>query len=74
MGNSVISNSDSQETGPATGGNATASGMQFQSHIAAAIAASLIAESPLDSRLGLGDAKARIFRLETEALVDDVLT
>jgi ATPase family associated with various cellular activities (AAA) len=56
-----------------SGGNAAAAGMLFQAQVAASFAASLLAEQSLDHRLGLGAARAKVIRLETEAPVDDVL-
>ena len=50
------------------GGNATGAGVTFQ-----ASAAQLLAERPLDGRLGLGGAKARSIRFESEAPLDDIL-
>ncbi|MGV1769757.1 hypothetical protein ACQZ6B_06240 [Agrobacterium vitis] len=55
------------------GGNATASGVTFQASVGASFAVSGLAESPIDSRLGLGQAVPVALRFETEAPVDDVL-
>lgn len=55
------------------GGNATASGVTFQASIGASFVVSGIAQVPVDSRLGLGQAIPVALRFETEAPVDDVL-
>jgi hypothetical protein len=54
------------------GGNATAAGVTFQASVGAIFAAQLLAERPLDGRLGLGGAKPRSIRFESEAPLDDV--
>ena len=69
---------DTEETKPlrtyATGGgNATASGVTFQASIGASFVVSGLAQAPIDSRLGLGQAIPVALRFETEAPVDDVL-
>ncbi|MBO1909470.1 hypothetical protein J4G37_32180 [Microvirga sp. 3-52] len=55
------------------GGNATASGVNFQASVAAYFASQGLAGAPLDARLGLGSATPTSFRFETEAPVDDIL-
>ncbi len=68
-----MTNPSATETGVGTGGNATASGVQFQAHVAASIAAALLAGHSLDRRLQIGGVRAKVIRLETEAPVDDIL-
>lgn len=55
------------------GGAATSAGVKFQERLGAVIAASLLSGHLLDQRFGLGGAKARWLRFETEAPVDDIL-
>ncbi len=55
------------------GGNATAAGVGFQAQLGAALASQLLAERPVDDRLGLAGARIRSLRFETEAPVDDIL-
>jgi hypothetical protein len=54
------------------GGNATAAGVTFQATIGAIFGAQLLAERALDSRFGLGDAKPKSIRFESEAPLDDI--
>ncbi|MGP9812927.1 ATP-binding protein [Rhodopseudomonas sp. NSM] len=56
-----------------TGGNATASGMEFQASVASLFGAHMLAGRQLDLRLGLGAAIPTLVRCETDAPVDDVL-
>jgi hypothetical protein len=53
------------------GGSATAAGVSFQASVGATFAVQMLAESSMDSRLGLGDAKPCGIRFESEAAVDD---
>ncbi|WP_063695350.1 ATP-binding protein [Bradyrhizobium embrapense] len=53
------------------GGNATTAGVTFQASVGAVFAVQMLAETVLDDRLGLGDAKACGIRFESEAAVDD---
>lgn len=53
------------------GGNATASGVNFQQSLGAVFGLWLITETPVDLRLQLGSAKITEFRMETEAPLDD---
>ena len=55
------------------GGDATASGVNFQQSLGALIATWMLTETPIDPRLNLGAAKILTMRLETEAPLDDVL-
>ena len=55
------------------GGNATAAGVSFQAQVGAAFACQLLAERPIDPRLGLGTTLVQSLRFETEAPVDDIL-
>ena len=55
------------------GGHAAAAGITFQAQLGSAFACQLLAERLMDSRLGLGDARPRSLRFETEAPVDDIL-
>jgi hypothetical protein len=55
------------------GGNATASGVNFQQSLGAVIAAWMLTEATIDQRLRLGSAKVFSMRMETEAPLDDVL-
>lgn len=53
------------------GGNATASGVNFQQSLGAVFGLWLVTETPVDPRLQLGDAKITALRMETEAPLDD---
>lgn len=53
------------------GGNATASGVNFQQSLGAVFGLWLIIETPVDPRLQLGNARITAFRMETEAPLDD---
>lgn len=55
------------------GGNATASGVNFQQSLGATIGVWMLTETTIDQRLRLGAAKVIGMRMETEAPVDDVL-
>jgi len=55
------------------GGNATASGVNFQQSLGAVIAAWMLTEGTIDQRLRLGSTKVVGMRMETEAPLDDVL-
>ena len=55
------------------GGNATASGVNFQASLGAMFAARLLTERALDERLRLNDTRIKSIRFETEAPVDDLL-
>ena len=55
------------------GGNATAGGVSFQAEVGAGFAVRLLAERRLNEGFGLGDARIRALRFETEAPVDDIL-
>jgi hypothetical protein len=55
------------------GGHATAAGVSFQAQLGAALACQLLAERPIDTRLGIAGARIRSLRFETEAPIDDVL-
>jgi hypothetical protein len=54
------------------GGNATASGVNFQQSLGALFGLWMITESAIDPRLQLGNAKVNSIRMETEAPLDDV--
>ena len=54
------------------GGNATAAGVTFQATIGAIFGAQLLAERALNSRFGLGGAKPKSIRFESEAPLDDI--
>jgi hypothetical protein len=53
------------------GGSATTAGVSFQASVGAVFAVQMLAETTLDSRLGLGGAKPCGIRFESEAAVDD---
>ncbi|NHN86958.1 hypothetical protein GOB93_20620 [Acetobacter musti] len=53
------------------GGNATASGVNFQQSLGAVFGLWLITETSVDPRLQLGSARITTFRMETEAPLDD---
>lgn len=53
------------------GGNATASGVNFQQSLGALFGLWMLTESPIDQRLQLGNAKVNSIRMETEAPLDD---
>lgn len=53
------------------GGNATASGVNFQQSLGAIFGLWLITETPIDPRLQLGSARITSFRMETELPLDD---
>jgi hypothetical protein len=55
------------------GGSSPASGVTFQGLLGASFGIAAITDNPLDRRLGLGHARARSLRFETEAPVDDIL-
>ena len=55
------------------GGNATASGVNFQQSLGAVIGVWMLTETTIDQRLRLGAAKVIGMRMETEAPMDDVL-
>ncbi len=55
------------------GGNATASGVNFQQSLGAMLGAWMLTETAVDQRLRLGAAKIVELRFETEAPLDDVL-
>ncbi len=55
------------------GGDATASGVNFQQSVGARLLQWMLTESFVDRRLGLGAAKVTSVRFETEAPLDDVL-
>ena len=55
------------------GGSATSRGILFQQRVGTLFAAWLLSERPIDSRLGLGDAKVASVGMETDAPVDDIL-
>jgi len=55
------------------GGDATASGVNFQQFVGAVIGVWMLTETPIDPRLRLGAAKIVGLRMETEAPLDDVL-
>jgi hypothetical protein len=54
-------------------GHAAAAGIGFQARLGSTFACQLLAERLTDRRLGLGDARIRSLRFETEAPVDDIL-
>jgi hypothetical protein len=70
---SSTSDSGSGEILASGGGHATAAGVGFEAQLGAIFACQLLAERPLDSRLGLGTAHIKSIRFETEAPVDDIL-
>jgi hypothetical protein len=70
---SSTSDSGSREILASGGGHATAAGVGFEAQLGAIFACQLLAERPLDSRLGLGTAHIKSIRFETEAPVDDIL-
>lgn len=53
------------------GGNATASGVNFQQSLGAVFGLWLVTETPVDHRLQLGGARITALRMETEAPLDD---
>ena len=53
------------------GGSATTAGVSFQASVGAVFAVQMLAETAMDSRLGLGNAKPCGVRFESEAAVDD---
>ncbi|TGD94579.1 ATP-binding protein [Methylobacterium nonmethylotrophicum] len=53
------------------GGNATASGVNFQQSFGALLGVWMLAETPIDPRLQLGNATVTSIRMETEAPLDD---
>jgi hypothetical protein len=53
------------------GGSATTAGVSFQASVGAVFAVQMLAEAPMETRLGLGDAKPCGIRFESEAAVDD---
>ncbi|HKM81485.1 MAG TPA: hypothetical protein VJY15_11050 [Candidatus Acidoferrum sp.] len=55
------------------GGNATASGVNFQQSLGALFGVWMLTEIPVDHRLRLGGAKLIAMRMETEAPLDDAL-
>lgn len=55
------------------GGNATASGVNFQQSLGALFGLWMLTEMPVDQRLRLGGAKLVAMRMETEAPLDDAL-
>jgi len=55
------------------GGDATASGVNFQQSLGALIASWMLTQAPMDSRLTMGAVRVRTLRMETEAPLDDVL-
>jgi hypothetical protein len=55
------------------GGSSPASGVTFQGSLGASLGIAAITDNPLDRRLGLGRARARSLRFETEAPIDDIL-
>ena len=65
--------SSSDENLARGGGNATAAGVGFEALLGAAFASQLLGERIIDPRLGLGNARIRSLRFETEAPVDDLL-
>ena len=58
---------------PQGGGNATASGVNFQALVGAIFASRLLAERTVDDRLRLAGARAISIRFETETPLDDIL-
>jgi hypothetical protein len=72
MTNSMSDPGSEQMLAPG-GGHATAAGVGFEAQLGALFACQLLAERPLDSRLGLGTAHVKSIRFETEAPVDDIL-
>jgi hypothetical protein len=55
------------------GGDATASGVNFQQSLGAVFGVWMLTEIPVDHRLRLGGAKLITMRMETEAPLDDAL-
>src|SRR5262247_3662170 len=55
------------------GGHAAAAGISFEAQLGGAFACQLLSERLIDARFGLGDARFRSLRFETEAPVDDIL-
>lgn len=55
------------------GGNATASGVNFQQSLGALFGLWMLTEAQVDQRLQLGAAKVIVIRMETEAPLDDAL-
>ncbi|MFG1364057.1 hypothetical protein [Xanthobacter versatilis] len=55
------------------GGNATASGVNFQQSLGALFGLWMLTETPVDHRLQLGAATVTAIRMETEAPLDDAL-
>jgi hypothetical protein len=55
------------------GGNATASGVNFQQSLGALFCLWMLTETQVDHRLQLGTAKLTTIRMETEAPLDDAL-
>jgi hypothetical protein len=55
------------------GGNATASGVNFQQSLGALFGLWMLTETQIDQRLQLGAAKITTIRMETEAPLDDGL-
>jgi hypothetical protein len=55
------------------GGNATASGVNFQQSLGALFGLWMLTEAQVDHRLQLGAAKVTAIRMETEAPLDDAL-
>ncbi len=53
------------------GGNATASGVNFQQSLGALLGLWMVTEAPVDPRLQLGGTKVTTIRMETEAPLDD---
>src|SRR5271168_4758794 len=55
------------------GGDATASGINFQQSLGAVFGVWMLTEIPVDHRLRLGGTKLIAMRMETEAPLDDAM-
>ncbi|MEA3197949.1 MAG: hypothetical protein QOF32_2001, partial [Gammaproteobacteria bacterium] len=70
---SVTNNSDPRGLLATGGGDATASGVNFQQSIGAMVCSWLLVEHQIDRKLNLGATKPVSVRFETEAPLDDIL-